>query len=71
MLTKQQQKIFDIIKEYVNKEKISPSIREICELSGLSSTASVHACLKRLEKKGYIYKLDKCPRSIRIAETNY
>ncbi len=33
-----------------------PSVREIGQAVGLSSTATVHGYLERLEKKGYIKK---------------
>lgn len=68
MLTEKQQKIFDIIKNYIDKEKISPTVREIGRIAGLNSTSSVHAHIERLEKKGYIYRLDNCPRSIRVKD---
>ncbi|ABR36060.1 transcriptional regulator [Clostridium beijerinckii] len=68
MLTEKQQEILNIIKNYIGKEKISPTVREIGKLAGLASTSSVHAHIERLEKKGYIYRSGKCPRSIRIKD---
>ncbi|MZK53867.1 LexA family protein [Clostridium beijerinckii] len=70
MLTEKQREIFNIIKNYIDKERISPTIREICEIAGLKSSSTVHSYLSRLEEKGYIYKLDNCPRSIRVKENN-
>ena len=69
MLTEKQKEIFDIIKEYIDKEKISPTVRDIGRIAGLNSSSTVHGYLKRLEDKGYIYKSDNCPRSIRIKES--
>ncbi|NOW85510.1 repressor LexA [Clostridium beijerinckii] len=66
MLTKKQEEILNIIKVYIDKEKISPTVREICEIAGLTSTSTIQGYIKRLEKQGYIYKLDNCPRSIRL-----
>ncbi|MDR3593565.1 MAG: transcriptional regulator [Clostridium sp.] len=68
MLTEKQQKILDIIKNYIDKEKISPTIREIGKLAGLRSTATIHSYIERLEEQGYIYRLNNCPRSIRVKE---
>lgn len=70
MLTEKQQKILNIIKNYIDKEKISPTIREIGKLAGLSSTATVSSYIERLEDKGYIYRMENCPRSIRLKENN-
>ncbi len=71
MLTGKQKEIFDIIRDFIEKEKISPTVREVCEISGLASTSTVYGYIKRLEKKGYIYKDSNKPRSIRISENKY
>lgn len=34
--------ILDIIKTFINENGYSPTVREICGLSGLRSTSSVH-----------------------------
>lgn len=68
MLTEKQQKILDIIRDYINKEKMSPTIREIGIVAGLRSSATVHSHIETLEEKGYIYRLENCPRSIRVKE---
>ena len=68
MLTEKQQEIFDIINNYIKKEKMPPTVREIGKIAGLTSTSTVHGYIKRLEEQGYIYKSDNCSRSIRIRE---
>lgn len=68
MLTEKQKMILDIIKNYIDKEKIPPTVREICKIADISSTSSVQAHIDRLEKKGYIKKDKGCNRSIRIKE---
>lgn len=68
MLTKKQQNILNIIKNYIDEEKISPTIREIGVLAGLKSTSTIHSYIERLEEKGYIYRSENCPRSIRVKE---
>ena len=52
-LTKSQQKVFDYIKECSEEGRV-PSVREICEHTGLKSTSTVHLHLKSLEEKGLI-----------------
>ena len=52
-LSKSQQKIFDYLKECAGEGRV-PSVREICEETGLSSTSTVHHHLKALEEKGLI-----------------
>lgn len=54
--------------EYIKKYCYGPSIREIGEMVGLKSTASVHSHLYKLQKEGKIETDDKmgAPRAIRI-----
>ena len=47
-LTKSQQKVYDYLVECSENERI-PSVREICEATGLSSTSTVHLHLNTLE----------------------
>ncbi len=64
VLSKTRQKILDYLKEaYANGEM--PSVREICDATGLKSTSTVHAHLKVLEEEGYISR-SKGHRSIRM-----
>lgn len=65
-LTKSQQKVLDYLK-IRSQEGISPSVREICEATGFSSTSTIHAHLKTLEERGLIIKEKGLNRSIRIA----
>ena len=46
---------------------VPPSVREICQNTGLKSTSSVHAILNTLEENGYIERDPRYSRSIRIA----
>ncbi len=58
-------RIFDYLSK-CSDEGIIPSVREICEATGLSSTSTVHVHLKALEEAGYIIR-EHGHRSIRIA----
>ena len=53
-LTAKQEQIFNFIKSEISSKGYPPSVREICDAVNLSSTSSVHAHIKTLEKKGYI-----------------
>ncbi len=70
-LTHRQQIIFDFIKNEIKTKGIPPSIREIGEVAGLSSTSSVHLNLQNLEKKGYISRSKAKTRHIEVLETNF
>ena len=65
-MTYSQKKIYNSIKKYIEENYEAPSIREICEMSGLSSPATVHKHLKNMKNKGYIDYEPKKKRSIRI-----
>ncbi len=64
-LTKSQQKVYDYLKEAL-QSGVPPTVREICQGTGLSSTSTVHTHLKTLEKLGYITKDDGKNRAIKI-----
>lgn len=65
-LSKSQQKIFDYIKECADEGRV-PSVREICTVTGLSSTSTVHHHLKILEEKGLITREHGVNRCIQIS----
>lgn len=48
------QKVYDIIVDYYNKYNYMPTIRELCKLTGLSSTSSVYYHLEKLKEKDLI-----------------
>lgn len=49
-----EQKVFDCIVEYIKEYNYPPSIRELCKLTGLKSTSSVHRYVHNLMDKGKI-----------------
>lgn len=65
-LTKKQKIIYDHIKEFINCNKYSPTIRELCKLCGLNSTATMYVHLQKIKAKGYINYIDKQARTITI-----
>lgn len=58
------------ILKYVEKQILTngypPSVREIGKAVGLSSTATVHGYLAKLEEKGYLKKEDKKGRTLKL-----
>lgn len=62
-----QERIYSYIQNEVRAKGYPPSVREICEATGLRSTSTVHAHLKRLEKKGLIARDSMKPRAISLA----
>ncbi len=64
------QKILDFIEDYQRKAKHPPSIREIGENCGISSTSVVNYYLDQLEKNGYIERDRKISRGVRLTGLN-
>lgn len=67
-LTSRQKEILNFINEEIRHKNYPPSVREICRALGLSSSSTVHAHLKALEKKGYIKRDPAKPRAIEILD---
>lgn len=65
-LTKKQEEILTEIKKYVAKNGYAPTIRELCSLCKLSSTATMFVHLKNLTNKGYINQTQNKFRTIEI-----
>ncbi len=53
-LTRRQQEILDFIGEFLDREGLTPTHREICERFGYSSYGTVHKHLKLLQEKGFL-----------------
>ena len=63
-LTAVQQRILEVIRDSMTKRNYAPSMREIGEAVGLSSTASVSHQLNKLEVLGFISRDPRRPRTI-------
>ena len=64
--TRKEKAILKFIEEQVKANGYPPSVREIGKAIGLSSTATVHAYLAKLEKQGFIKKEDKKGRTLKV-----
>src|SRR5678816_152356 len=69
-LGERHQKILDFLSEYQYDNKYPPSIREIGEKTGISSTSVVNYYLDQLEKKGLIERDRKISRGVRVSYPN-
>lgn len=67
-LTRRQSEILDFIVHSVQSRGFPPSIREIGEAVGLSSSSTVHSHLRTLEEKKYIRRNPSKPRSIEVVD---
>ena len=61
-----QAKILAYIDKATLQKGYPPSVREICDATGLKSTSTVHGHLIRLEKKGLLYRDSMKPRAISV-----
>ena len=65
-LNKREKAILRFVEKQINANGYPPSVREIGKAVGLSSTATVHGYLSRLEDKGYIKKETQKGRTLRL-----
>lgn len=61
-------RIFEFIKGYIASNKQAPTIAEIGRYFQLSSSASVHAHLAKMEARGWIYRIPNISRGIRLVD---
>lgn len=65
-LNKREKAILNFIEKQVQAFGYPPSVREIGKAVGLSSTATVHGYLAKLQEKGYIRKESQKGRTLRL-----
>jgi repressor LexA len=65
-LTPRQHRVLDVIRDSVERRGYPPSMREIGEAVGLTSTSSVAHQLSSLEKKGYLRRDPNRPRAVEV-----
>lgn len=61
-----QAKILEFIQQATREKGYPPSVREICNATGLKSTSTVHGHLLRLQKKGLLNRDSMKPRAITL-----
>ncbi|MFE9576193.1 transcriptional repressor LexA [Nocardia sp. NPDC006044] len=65
-LTVRQRKVLDVIRSSVSERGYPPSIREIGDAVGLTSTSSVAHQLRALERKGFLRRDPNRPRAVDV-----
>ena len=58
--------ILNCIENFTKENGYPPTIRELCKLSGIKSTSTVHDNIKKLTKEGYIVNDPTKPRTIML-----
>jgi len=61
-----QARILEYIQKAIREKGYPPSVREICDATGLRSTSTVHGHLLRLQKKGMLNRDSMKPRAITL-----
>jgi len=62
--TEKQQRILEVIREFTSERGYPPSVREIGERVGLSSSSTVQSHLKTLERRGLLRRDPTKPRAL-------
>ncbi len=65
-LTPRQRKVLEVIRESVERRGYPPTVREIGEAVGLTSTSSVSHQLTMLQKKGFLRRDPSKPRAVDV-----
>jgi repressor LexA len=65
-LTPRQRKVLEVIRDWVERFGYPPSVREIGDAVGLTSTSSVHHQLRQLEAKGYLRRDPNRTRAVDV-----
>lgn len=60
------ERVYNFLVDYIMKNGFAPSIREICDGTYLSSTASAYSYLLKLEDEGKIKMKRKATRAIKV-----
>ena len=69
-LTEKQNEVLTVIKKFMAEKGFAPTIRELCALCNLSSTATMFVHIKNLTKKGYISQTESKFRTIELNVPN-
>lgn len=65
-MTIAQYRIYKAIVQYIDEKGYSPTVRELCKLTGKNSPGTVEVHLQKLKENGYITFIPNLSRTIRI-----
>ena len=66
-MTEKQSKIFDTLIKFLDENNYPPTITEIQEILDIANPGAVYKSLSALEDKGYIEKIKRKKRGIRLS----
>ncbi len=67
-LTNKQKNVLNAVRDFQSQYGYPPTVRELAELFGQSSTAGIHKILKLLQEKGHLTKNDRKSRSLGVVD---
>ena len=67
-LTKRQQEILRVVQDHIARHGYPPTVREIGDAVGLTSSSTVHAHLQALESRGALKRDPTKPRAINLRD---
>jgi repressor LexA len=70
-LTQRQQEILTFVQRYADSHGYPPSVREIGQAMGLTSSSTVHSHLEALARKGYLRRDPSKPRALEILRNGH
>lgn len=70
MLTVKQKMLLEAIEWFINENGYSPTLKELCKLTGNKSKSTVFDKLMQLERKGYISTINGRARTIKVLKGN-
>ncbi len=70
VLYPRERQVLEFVAQFIQRYGYSPTLREIGDTVGLSSVATVHEHINKLEKKGYIKKIEGTKRGIEVIRDN-
>jgi predicted DNA-binding transcriptional regulator YafY len=68
VLTSRQRKVLQVIRESIEKRGHPPSLQEIGDAVGLTSTSSVSHHLRTLQRAGYLHRDSGRPRTVEVRD---
>ena len=62
------EKVYNAVVAYIQEHQYPPSVRELCDMTGLKSTSSIHAHITRLISDGRLETDSEpgTPRALRV-----
>lgn len=64
-----QKELLDYVSQYINREGVSPTLNEMAEALGVSSLATIHEHLQKLESKGLLRRYKGAVRGIELLDS--